>query len=162
MTQELTTTSILSLFETTKEQRQSFVSDVIEKINSGHVDPLLIHLQVKCAEDIIKGLNGNDDYKKALLEASENQGQRSFVFHNAKFEIKETGVKYDFSKCEDPVLAELHKQQEELGKKVKEREAMLKTLSEKGVIVVIEETGEAVTVYPPAKSSTTSVAVTLK
>jgi len=96
------------------------------------------------------------------LESAENVGQKSFQFHNAKFEIKETGVKYDFSKCEDEVLTRLYSQQSELDAKVKSRESMLKTVPAKGMIITDEETGETFTVYPPAKSSTTSVAVTLK
>ena len=162
MTNELSTTSILSLFETTKEQRESFALDLIDKIDSGNVDPLKVHLQVKCMEDVVKLINANTNYKKAILESAENVGQKSFHFHNAKFEIKETGVKYDFSKCEDEVLTRLYSQQSELDAKVKSRESMLKTVSAKGMIITDEETGETFTVYPPAKSSTTSVAVTLK
>jgi len=162
MTNELSTTSILSLFETTKEQRESFALDLIDKIDSGNVDPLKVHLQVKCMEDVVKLINANTNYKKAILESAENVGQKSFQFHNAKFEIKETGVKYDFSKCEDEVLTRLYSQQSELDAKVKSRESMLKTVPAKGMIITDEETGETFTVYPPAKSSTTSVAVTLK
>lgn len=162
MTQELTTTSILKLFETTKSERESFCTDLISRIDSGSVNPLEIHLQVKCMEDVVKLLNANNNYKKAVLDASESMGEKSFQFHNAKFEIKETGVKYDFSKCEDAVLERLYKQQEEISAAVKNRETMLKTVPAKGMIVTDEETGETFTVYPPAKSSTTNVAVTLK
>ena len=162
MTQELSTTSILSLFETDKQQRESFVNDLINRIDNGEIDPLRVHLQVKCVEDITKLINSNTNYKSAVLEASENQGQKSFQFHNAKFEIKEVGVKYDFSKCEDIVLNRLYDEQERINKLVKYRETMLKTVSENGMIVTDEETGETFTVYPPSKSSTTSVAVTLK
>lgn len=162
MTHDLTTTSVLALFETTKSERESFVLDVVSKIDEGHVDPLKIHLQVKCAEDIIKLLNSNNNYKSAVLEASQNQGEKPFQFHNAKFEIKEVGVKYDWTKCEDPILGELQSKQAVLDAEVKARQDMLKTIPQKGMICVNEETGETFTVYPPAKSSTTSVAVTLK
>jgi len=162
MTQELTTTSILSLFETTKEQRESFALDLIERIDGGQVDPLKVHLQVKCMEDVVKMINSNTNYKKAILETAEQQGQKSFQFHNAKFEIKETGVKYDFSQCSDPVLVSLYSQQEAIDKAVKDRETMLKTIPQKGMVITDEESGETFTVYPPSKSSTTNVAVTLK
>ena len=162
MNNELTTTAILSLFQTDKSQRETFVYDIVQKVGNGDVDPLVVHLQVKCMEDIIKLINANSIYKSVLLEASEKQGQKSFQFHNSKFEIKEVGTKYDFSKCEDVVLDRLHKQQEELDAEVKARETMLKSVSIKGMVVTDPETGETFTVYPPAKSSTTSVAVTLK
>jgi hypothetical protein len=162
MTQELSTTSILSLFETSKEQRQTFALGVVNALQEGQADPLKIHLQVKCMEDIIKLLNGNTVYKSAVLDAAGTYGQKSFDFQNSKVEIKETGVKYDFSKCEDLALIELHRQQAELDAKVKARETMLKTIPLKGMIITDEETGDTYTVYPPSKSSTTSVAITLK
>lgn len=162
MTQDLTTTSILSLFETDKSQRESFVLDVVNRIDSGNVDPLLVHLQVKCMEDVIKLLNCNTNYKAAILESSERMGEKSFQFHNAKFEIKEVGTKYDFSQCGDSRYQTLCQQVESLSAELKEREKFLKTVPVKGMSVVNEQTGEVETIYPPSKSSTTSVAVTLK
>lgn len=159
---ELTTTSILSLFETTKAERQDFIVRVVEALDSGTVDPLKVHMQTKCMEDIIKGLNANSIYKTRVLEAAQTYGQKSFEFGHGKVEIKETGVKYDFSKCEDPILVSLYEQQAAIDEQVKQRETMLKTVSEKGLTITDEETGDTFTVYPPAKSSTTNVAITLK
>lgn len=173
-TQELTTTSILSLFETTKVERQDFVIGVVEALDNGNVDPLKIHLQVKCMEDIITQLTSMDEkknkgsihfakkYRDHLLTSVQAYGKKSFEFQNSKVEIKETGTKYDFSKCEDPILNGLYAKQAEFDLAVKAREAMLKTISEKGMIITDEESGETFTVYPPSKSSTTSVAITLK
>lgn len=162
MTHELSSTSILSLFETNKEQRMSFAMGVVEALEQGRVDPLKIHLQVKCLEDIIKLLNANSIYKDQVLVAAQRYGEKSFQFQNSKVEIKEVGVKYDFKQCGDPVLDRLQWELEKAEKAVKDREALLKTVSEKGLTVTEEETGETFTVYPPAKSSTTSVAITLK
>jgi hypothetical protein len=162
MTQELTTTSILSLFETNKEQRQDFALRVVDALDSGQAEPLKVHLQVKCMEDIIKLLNSNTIYKQLVLDAANAHGQKSFEYQNSKVEVKEVGVKYDFSKCDDPVLLGMYEKQAELDKAVKERETMLKTISPKGMTITDEETGETFTIYPPAKSSTTSVAITLK
>lgn len=159
---ELSTTSILSLFETSKEQRQSFALGVVDALQQGEAEPLKVHLQVKCMEDIIKLLNANSIYKSSVLEAAQKYGAKTFEYQQAKIEIKETGVKYDYSKCEDVVLNEMYKQQEDLDAKIKARETMLKSVSPKGMIVTDEETGDTFTVYPPAKSSTTNVAVTLK
>lgn len=160
MTNELTTTSIIALFQTTKEERQSFALSLISEIESGNVDPLKIHLQVKCMESIIKLLNENTIYKKALLDAAEKQGQKSFDYHNAKFEIKEVGVKYDYSQCNDPELNGLAGAIDTLDGELKLRQKFLQAVPAKGMEVVVKD--EVVTVYPPSKSSTTSIAVTLK
>lgn len=161
MTNELSTTSILSLFQTTKDQRASFAADLINRIDNGDVDPLTVHLQIKCVEDIVKQVTSNTNYRNSLITAAETHGQKSFLLHNAKFEIKETGVKYDFSQCNDPEYAELSAQLEDLNAKLKARQDFLKTVPSKGLDVIVEG-GEVVTVYPPSKSSTTNVAVTLK
>lgn len=160
--ENLTTTSILALFQTDKSQRQSFAEDLVSKIESGEVDPLIIHLQIKCMEDIAKIVNSNTIYKKSVLDAAERYGEKTFQFHNSKVEIKEVGVKYDFSNCEDPVYKRVEQKLEAISTELKQRADFLKTVPLKGMIVTDEETGETFTVYPPAKSSTTSIAVTLK
>lgn len=162
MTNELTTTSLLALFETNKEQRQSFALQVIDAMREGQADPLKVHLQVKCMEDIIKQLNANKLYQDEILNAASTYGQKSFEYNNSKVEIKETGVKYDFSQCGDLDLQLLYEEQAIIDAKVKAREAMLKTVPQSGMTLLVEETGEAITVYPPSKQSKTGVAITLK
>lgn len=171
---ELSTTSILSLFETTKEQRQDFISRVVQSVENGEVDPLKVHLQIKCMEKIIEGITSTDEkknkeaaplakrYKAALVEAAEKFGAKEFEFMNAKIKIGETGTKYDYSKCGDPELAQWTAEQTALAEKIKTRQELLQKAPVKGMTLVNEETGETYTVYPPSKSSSTSLIVTLK
>jgi hypothetical protein len=158
-TMELSPISIIRLFETDKSQRQSFVLQVIDRLENGTADPLETHLQVKCMESLIKDLNENTVYKNYLLEAAAKEG-KSFTFHNAKFETKEVGVKYSFDKCGDPEIEQLQKEKKALDEKLKAREAFLKTVPVSGLEVIVGD--EVCKVYPPAKVSTTSVCVTLK
>lgn len=163
--------SYLAAFETTKEQRKSFVNDLLNSIDSGSVDPLRVHLHLKAIEDIIKQLTSLDEktnknaeaakkYRAHLLGAAEKYGNK-FQLFNAEFAIKETGSKYDFSQCNDNELSELHNQQEALTDKIKEREKFLKSVPVQGMDHV-DSNGEVLTLYPPSKSSTTSIVVTLK
>lgn len=161
MTQELTTTSILSLFETNKEQRQSFALGIVDALQNGEADPLKVHLQVKCMESIIKLLNENTIYKKSILEAAEKHG-KSFEFMNSKVEIKEMGTKYNFENCNDREWEFLDSSAKSSANSLKERETFLKTVPAKGLEIVDKYSGEMITIYPPSKSSTTSVAITLK
>lgn len=173
MNEQLTATSILALFETNKEQRATFVDDLINRIEAGSIDPLKIHLHLKCMEDIINKLTVLDEkknplfarakyYRDSLLEAASKYGAKKFDFMSASIEIKETGVKYDFGKCDDPELIMLYAKQAEIDKAVKERETLLKTVPPKGLTLTNTETGETYTVYAPSKSSTTSIAISLK
>lgn len=150
----------LQLFSTNKEMRDRFVKQVIFGVEVGEVNSLELHLQLKCMEEIIKSIRSDKWYNQILLEDSEKFG-KSFDKYNAKFSIKETGVKYDYSQCNDSILLELMEKQEMLDNEIKERQAFLKTVPPSG-IDIIDFNGEVMKVYPPSKSSTTSVTVQLK
>ena len=167
---QLTTVNILSLFETTKEQRKTFAEDIINRLRDGEVDPLKVHIQVKAMEEIIKTLTDKSektnknfllaiDYNGMLLDAAEKNGKK-FQMFNAEFSVKEVGTVYDWNQCADTELIELQAQEADIKAKIKAKQDFLKTVPVSGLDIRIGD--EMVTVYPPAKSSTTSVAVSLK
>jgi len=157
---DLTTQGILSLFQTTKAERSSFIADVMERIENGTADAIKVHLQLKAMEEIVKSLTTNESYKTHLIDAAEKNGKK-FVAFNAEFSIKEMGQRYDFTYCGDDELLEFYTQQEKLKYLIKEREDFLKKVPVSGMQKVTE-TGEVITLFPPSKTSTTTVAVTLK
>jgi hypothetical protein len=166
--QQMTTTSVIALFETNKEERRSFTEDLLQRIESGEVNPLDIHLSVKCMEEIICMLTDSKKYpetskryKDVILAEASKYGKK-FDYKTAKIEQKEVGTTYDWSKCEDTTLDDLLSMQESLKEKIKARQEFLKTVPEKGLIITDDETGETTTVYRPAKSSSTSIAVSLR
>jgi len=149
------------IFETTKEQRVEFTYQLIERLNAGELDPLKTHLQVKALEDMLETLKGNKHYKDAVLQAAVLNG-KDFEYMSAKFNIREVGVKYDFSKCESPAYEEIMADYNDASKRKKDMEDFLKKVPHSGLDIINGVTGEVTRVYPPAKSSTTSVAVSLK
>ena len=155
----LITTTDLSIFETTKAERQKFAQSVIKSIKDGLSDPLKIHYQVKCMEEVIKNITSDPDYKSMTLDQAAKYG-KNFEHFNARFEVKEMGVKYDYSVCNDPVYNKLKAQLTVLEDDIKAREKYLKAIPTSGVETLFED--EVVTLYPPAKSSTTSITVNLK
>jgi hypothetical protein len=155
----LITTTDLSLFETTKAERQDFAQSVIKGIKDGLSDPLKVHYQVKCMEDIIKNITGDAEYKSMTLDEAAKYG-KTFDHYNAKFEVKEMGVKYDYSVCNDPVYNKLKAQLTVLEDEVKAREKYLKAIPTTGVETLLED--EVITLYPPNKTSTTTITVNLK
>jgi len=154
----LATNNVLSIFATTKETRQQFAQVVIDEMKLGIADPMKIHLQVKCMEDFIKQITSHPDYKDLTLDEAAKYG-KSFEMHNAKFEVKEMGVKYDYSNCGDPIYNELSQKMAELEKEIKDRQAFLKAVKP-GTEILVED--EVVVLYPPVKTSTTSITVNLK
>lgn len=164
MNNELRATSILALMDTTKEQRRSFAEQVIEEIEQGNINPLLVHCQIKAMENIIGQFTDKGDLKERymthVMDEAAKHGKK-FQFHSGSFETKEVGVKYDYSKCDDPLMDRLLAEQERIKAAIKERETFLKSITG-SIEVVDKDSGEVSTLYPPAKTSTTSIAVTLK
>jgi hypothetical protein len=149
------------IFETTKEQRTEFTYQLIQRLNAGELDPLKTHLQVKALEDMLETLKANKDYKDAVLQAAVLNG-KDFEYMSAKFNIREVGVKYDYTKCESPAYEEIIADFNDATKAKKDMEEFLKKVPHSGLDIINGVTGEVTRVYPPAKSSTTSVAVSLK
>ena len=149
----------LSLFETSKVERQSFAEAVTNNLLEGLADPLKVHLQVKCMEDIIKQITSNPVYRDIVVTEAAKYG-KTFEQHNAKFEIKEAGVKYNYENCGDPILQSLEQQFEAIETDVKDRQKFLRSLPESGMEILVDD--ELVKVYPPSKTSTTSVTINLK
>ena len=156
MNQEL---QVLGLFDLNKEQRAELVQQTIDRISNGELNPLKAHLQVKAMEDIIEGITKDKAYRDMLLDEAAKYG-KSFEYGNAKFATKETGVRYSYDQCNDPVLADLMEQNDNLLEQIKLRQKFLQTVPSEGIDIRVND--ELVTVYPPAKTSTTSVTVTLK
>jgi hypothetical protein len=154
---ELTTSSTLALFETTRDQRAVFIDNILNEIKEGNVDVLKVHMQLKCTEQLLDTLNGNPEYKKMLLEQAEKHGKK-FETYNAEFQVKEAGTKWDYSQCGDYTLYGLVAEQAELDKKIKDRQKFLQTLPASGM--ADPETGAMI--YPATKSSTTIVQCSLK
>jgi hypothetical protein len=152
---------LIKFNHTTKEERSQLVREIFDEVLNGRINPLELHLRLKSAEEVIKQLTGLEPYKAILLDEAQKHG-KSFNYQTAKIDIREVGVKYDYSGCGNSVLAALYDQQKEIEAKIKSIETYHKGLPSAGVQVVLSETGEVETHYPPAKTSTTSVAVTLK
>jgi hypothetical protein len=153
--------SLLALFETTKTEREEFVTMILDTLNDGQISPLDLHLQVKCMEDLIAQLKDQQKYKDAVLNDAEHHGKK-FTYKNAAIDIREVGTKYDYTNCNDDELNQLTEQSIELAAKLKARQKFLQLSPIEGTSILNEATGEVTKVYPPSKTSTTSVVVSLK
>jgi len=153
---------LIKFNHTTKEQRSQLVREIFDEVLNGRINPLELHLRLKSAEEVIKQLTGMEPYKAILLDEAQRYG-KSFDYQTAKIDIRETGVKYDYSGCGNSKLSALYDQQKAIEAEIKAIETYHQGLPAAGVQVLLYgANGELETHYPPSKSSTTSVAVTLK
>lgn len=137
-----------------KKAIKDFASNVIEAVQNGEVNPLDVQVQLKATEQAIKEVNDDKRYKAALLGEIAKYG-KSCEYKGAAFSTMESAVKYDWKSTNDPVILELLQAQDELKAKLKAREEYLKAIPAEGVDTLIGD--EVVKIYPPAKSSTTTV-----
>ena len=151
MNQEITPLGLLKLLETNKEERGTFVGHVISRMLGGYVEPMDIHLQVKCMEEIVKAIKENPDYKAMVLDHAQKFG-RKFEFKNAKVEVRASAGKWDYSHD-----AEWNR----LKKMLQGREEYLKALPPEGIE---RREGDELVLDLPAKYSPggDAVFVTLK
>jgi hypothetical protein len=152
---------LIKFNHTTKEERTQLVREIFDEVLNGRINPLELHLRLKSAEEVIKQLTGLEPYKAILLDEAQKHG-KSFQYHTAKVDIRETGVKYDYTLCGNDTLAQLYIDAANIEMKIKNLESYHKSLPPEGIQALNPSTGELETHYPPSKSSTTSVAVTLK
>jgi len=150
--------SIFRQLPETKEQVKKYASLIRESVLNGEVDTLTFAEQVVALEQLFKTLKSDHLIKDAILEEAEKYNQKSFERENAKFQIKEVGVKYDFSGCNDFELETINDALAELTAKKKARELFLKS-----IVPGSEVYGEdGLQLNPPVKTSTTQVVITLK
>jgi hypothetical protein len=152
---------LIKFNHTTKEERTQVVHEIFQEVLEGRINPMELHIRMKCLEEVVKQLTSMPAYKAIVLDDAEKHG-KSFQYHNAKVDIREVGVKYDYSMSGSSELSELYVQAANIDSRIKVLESYLKGLPASGIQVLNPSTGEVETHYPPAKTSTTSVAVTLK
>ena len=111
-------------------------------------------------EFFIKELKSNADYIDYLRYEIAKYGSAHTTASGTRIELAEVGVKYDYVFCEDDILNDMMIQREALDERIKERQEFLKRLPSEG-IDIISEHGEMKRIYPPSKSSTSSVKCTI-
>jgi hypothetical protein len=153
--------SAISLFKQlpeTKQQIKDYSRLIKESVLNGEVEPLQFAAIISALEQLFKGLKSDVLIKDVILEEAEKYGSKTIDKENVKFQIKEVGVKYDFTNCDDNEYDLLCDRIAELSAAKKERENFLKSITPE-----MEVYGSDGTQLKPAiKSSTTSVAVILK
>jgi hypothetical protein len=155
------TESAISIFRKlpeTKEQVQHYTRLIRDAVLEGEVDPLDFISQVTALETLFKGLKDDILIKDVVLTEAEKYKEKSFEHGYAKFQVKEVGVKYDFSVCQDSDYEKLTVELNQLTEQKKQREAFLKTIQPG--IEVYGSDGRQLEI--PLKTSTTQVIVMLK
>jgi hypothetical protein len=131
---------------------------VADILNNGHIIESADALNKM--ETLIKEIKSNPDWIDYLREQVAMNGASVITSSGTKLELAEVGIKYDFSKCGDEMLNDLLAEEQRIDELVKERQTFLKTIPVSGIDVVTIS-GELVRLYPPSRSSTSSIKTTI-
>ena len=132
---------------------------IVKSINEGgNVNPLRVATTIKALETAIKLIR--DGIESTIIDEAEKH-EKTFDFDGHSITLKEIGVRYDFSICNDPEYEELSATITHTKEAMEKRESFLKSLSE-NMTIVDDRTGEVVEIEHPNKTSKTNIAITLK
>lgn len=142
------------------EEVNKFSQKLVEDLENGLINPLELKV-------ILKGISSIEENIKIQLDEmavreAEKYSEKKFSAYGCEIEIRELGVKWDYTTTNDPVLQSLEQEQKAITDKVKERQLFLKSIKEPMNIASESTGGEEVTIYPAVKKSTTGLVLRLK
>ena len=129
----------------------------ISAIADGNIDPITAHISLSRMETAIQQVKSDDRVKDITLRELAKYGKKH-TFGDCTLEECEAGVRYDYSMCNDDELAELEAMKREIEQRIKSRQATLKALPISG----LADPNTGAMIYPPAKSSKTTIKTTFK
>lgn len=140
----------------TKGNVESIAQHIANSVIDDGADPFETIAKIEAIKAVCEEARKKlDAHVRSELEKYGKEGIKKL---DAKFELAEVGVKYDYSG--DPVWSRIAQQITPLQEAMKEREKRLKTVT-KTMIETDPETGETFEVPPPVKNSKSSFKVTL-
>jgi hypothetical protein len=149
ITSELTKTQI-------KIVADNVVSNIMENGNVIEVADTISKMEL-----FLKELKSNTSYIGILYDEVSKYGKSYTTASGTKLELAEVGVKYNYKICQDAIWNELQNSLESIQALIKNRETFLKAVPNHG-LDIINEDGEVLKIYPPNKSSTSSVKCTIQ
>jgi hypothetical protein len=145
---------IKSLTDATKSELENLASVLLEQSEGYEIE---LYIFAKKLEFLSKTLQ-EISHEYALSEAEKQKGN---TLYGAKVEVKDTGVRYNFSDCGYTPYNDLLSGKKQIETELKGMETLLKSINKKTTIVD-EGSGEILEVKPPTRTSGTSIVLTIK
>lgn len=68
---------------------------MVKRVEDGYMNPLLAYAQLTALEEMIKA--SKERIKESALDEAERYGTKTIAAYGCEFQVKEAGVKYDYS-----------------------------------------------------------------
>jgi len=144
----------LDFTQVNKSNYKAMANQLAEVVEQGIVAPLDAFTRLKAIEAMVTEARKLIE-ELAKTDLSKYDKAEKVVFNGYDLSQRESGTRYDFTACNDEEYNRSASIINIYTKTLKERETFLKTL--KAPMNVVNEDGEAITIYPPVKSSSTSI-----
>jgi hypothetical protein len=139
------------------------VNDAIQHltkgVEDGLINPLELLTKIRATEKVLNGVLAN--IKDQIVTEALKYGKEPIIVNGVEMKIQEAGVKYDYSKCNHPEYNTMINVKNHISDKMRDIEAILKA-NKTSWEHVDTMTGETFTIYPPTKTSTTTVITKIK
>ena len=139
------------------------VNDAIQHltkgVEDGLINPLELLTKIRATEKVLDGVLAN--IRDLMVTEALKYGKDPIIVNGVEMKVQEAGTKYDYSKCNHPEYNILVNQKNHISDKMREIEAILKANKTSWEHVDVS-TGETFTIYPPTKTSTTTVICKIK
>ena len=145
---------INSITQSTKAELESLAGVLFENSEGYEMELYIFAKKLETLSKLLQELSN----ETALNEAEKLKGE---IMYGYEINVRETGVKYDYSKCNYAPYNNLISQKKQIESEQKTMEALLKAIS-KPTEIADSETGEILTVKPPIRTAGTSIVLTHK
>ena len=155
--------TLQSAIPVTKQEIQMLAVEIIQQLDNGEISGLELLKQFKMIERTLEIVK--DKLIKTALKEADKYPEKEIEKYGVIFKKAEVGTKYSYEGCNDEVFVEIEKQEKLLKEEKEKRATFLKSIDGSLTVEVVDEgTGEVTTktLYPPVKTSTSSVTVTIK
>ena len=145
---------INSITQSSKSDLESLAGILFENSEGYEIELYIFAKKLEMLSKMLQELSN----ETALNEAEKLKGE---IMYGYEINVRETGVKYDYSKCNYAPYNSLISQKKQIESEQKTMEALLKAIS-KPTEIADSETGEILTVKPPIRTAGTSIVLTIK
>jgi hypothetical protein len=150
---------VMKLLPDTKEGVAIFSRQLINAVHNGEVNALQIKALFKILEKVAEKFD--EGTKENQLKEAARYPEKKFTAFGFEVEKAEVGTKYDYSICGDVVWEQRQAALNAAKSLLDERTEFLKSLREP-LTVVVEDSGEVITVRPPLKKSSEGLKFSMK
>lgn len=132
----------------TKQDIKSAAEDMVSGVEKGErLSAYLVVTKAKATLEIIQSELHDD-----ALEEARKYG-RNYQMQNTTLDMRDTGVKWDYSNCNDPELERLQAEFDKAKKALEKRQKFLQAL-DKPLTTVDEQDGSVEPIYPAVRKAT--------